>query len=62
MGLGSSFRRVVSRGAWVPFGGGTLSSTWLSLTLAIVDMDRGTKYLYGPGCRSRSGDHDTKVP
>jgi hypothetical protein len=27
--------------------------------MAIVDIDRGTKYLYGPGCRSLSGDHDT---
>jgi hypothetical protein len=32
------------------------------VAMAIVDIDRGTKYLYGPGCRSLSGDHDTKVP
>jgi hypothetical protein len=29
------------------------------VNLAIVDIDWGTKYLYGPGCRSLSGDHDT---
>ena len=32
------------------------------VAMAIVDIDRGTKYLYGPGCRSLSGDYDTKVP
>jgi hypothetical protein len=67
MGLGSSCRRVASRVAWVRFPGRNSKFDLAIVAMAIVDIDivdidRGTKYLYGPGCRSLSGDHDTKVP